>query len=338
MDTLSSHSLASDYRMRSQASSATDTGLMGIDFNALEIFNPGLDSFDQTSAWGVLNDWFTLLSHGQLVAGTGVSDTHQMFATAAGYWRSYVHVGVDSPTQVIPQELSNAVNAMKVVATNGPFVRFTAQRLDAQGHALGTPVESGGTVPMGAGDVQYTVEVQVPEGTDISKIELYTHSSSDDASCPIQSSDPNANTTRVGCNGLQANRWPNTAIYAQKQVVLAPGDREVVATVGGTQVKRIRHTETFRLPAPAQDAWVVAFVYGESDLFPLVYAGLDSSGAHKVAKPFAVANPILVDADGGGFDKPPFHPRTAPRPCTPRVNPSVNRVGSNRSSSVATAP
>lgn len=323
MDTLATHSAALDFRMAPDRTSTTDTGLMGSDFNALELLNPGLDSFDPSNAYGLFNDWFTLLSQGMKVTGTGVSDTHQRFATAAGYWRTYVHVGTDKPQEMAPAQLSAAVNAQQAFGTNGPFVLFHAHRVNPDGSA-GADVESGGVLG-GTGNVELVVDVQVPESMDITKIELYTHLPTDDASCPIQLDDPNANTTRVGCNGMSANRWPNTSVLASHTVVLGANERQLVATVDGQPVRRYHHVETFVVPAPTADNWFVAMVYGSTDLFPLVYSGVSSSGARNPAKPFAFTNPIYVDADGAGFDHPPFHPLRPSRPHVPPPPPAPAR-------------
>jgi len=52
--------------------------------------------------------------------------------------------------------------------------------------------------------------------------------------------------------------------------------------------------------APRRDAWYVALVYGDKPLSPVVsdYAGYD--GTRYQVKPFAMTNPVWVDADGDG--------------------------------------
>lgn len=321
MDTLASHAPAADFRMQPDHSSAADTGLMSANFDSIELLNPGQDQFDATSApaHASFNDWFTLLSEGLLATGTGVSDTHQQWATAAGYWRTWVQAGVDQPSDLVPAQLSSAVNQMKAVVSDGPFIRFTGHRLDASGNPVSSDVGPGGVIPPGSGDVEVTVDVQVPEYMDLTRVELYTHSPGDDGVCPIDPNSANASTERVACNGEQDYNWPQQSILAQRDVVLGPNDLETVATIEGTPVRRYHHLETFRIPAPAGDNWLIPFVYGSTDLFPLVYRKVDSNGQHVPAMPFALANPIFVDADGNGYDHPPFTPPTSPSP--PRRKP-----------------
>lgn len=62
----------------------------------------------------------------------------------------------------------------------------------------------------------------------------------------------------------------------------------------------VRFDRVLRI-APKQDAWYVALVYGDRPLSPIVsdYVGYD--GTRYSVKPFAMTNPIWVDADGDGL-------------------------------------
>lgn len=315
-DTLATHAAGSKFRMEPRDFTDGDTGLMSADFNAFEVLNAGVEAFNVDAARPLFNDWFTFLSRGLLVAAAGTSDTHQRHANAAGYWRTFVQMGTDDPSQIEPFDLSTAVNSLKATVTNGPFITFTAKR--ANQTAVFGP---GGVVPPGTGDLELTVEIQCPEWMDVKRIELFTHLASDDAPCPTPNTHPNAATTRVACDGVANSKWPLESIFAKRDITLAPGDLRTVATIDGRPVKRYQRTETFRIPAPRADAWFVPFVYGESDLFPLVYAGV-SSGKHKVAKPFALANPVFVDIDGNGWQPPVTPPpRPTEAPPEPKVQP-----------------
>ncbi|MFZ5442859.1 MAG: hypothetical protein ACOZQL_22830, partial [Myxococcota bacterium] len=128
-DTLATHRDPAVLRMPVQPNATPDdTKLLSSDFDAFEVLNPGDDHYDGTSLYAraKLNDWFTLLSRGLLVAGTGVSDTH--YASLATGWRTWVEVGVDSPAQLQPLVLSDRLNAMRAITSNGPFVTVKAYR------------------------------------------------------------------------------------------------------------------------------------------------------------------------------------------------------------------
>ncbi|MDP2276185.1 MAG: CehA/McbA family metallohydrolase [Archangium sp.] len=305
-DTLATHVNPELLRMAPQAgATAQDTKLISSDFDALEILNPGDDNLDGTTtlARGKFNDWFTLLSRGLLVAGTGVSDTH--YALLATGWRTWVEVGVDQPSLLEPTLLSTRLNAMRAVTSNAPFVTARAYRVNAAGAMVTAPVGIGGVVPPDSRELGVTIEVQVPEYLDITKVELYLHVAGDDARCPLDPMSPRARTTRVSCGGVTNSNWPAASISATQAVTLTAGDRELVTTDGALSFYRYRKVVNFRLPAPTTDNWVVAMVYGSRSIGPLLYP---YPGGGTTATPFAFTNPILIDADGNGYDHPPFAP------------------------------
>jgi hypothetical protein len=324
-DTMATHLDPALLRMAPQpGATAEDTKLISTDFDALEILNPGDDNLDGTStlARAKFNDWFTLLSRGVLVAGTGVSDTH--YALLATGWRTWVDVGVDAPGQLDPLLLSERLNAMRAVTSNGPFVTARAYRVDGAGAMVTTPVGIGGTVPPDPRQLGVTVEVQVPEHLDVTRVELYLHTPGDDGGCPIDPLSPRARTTRISCRGAINSNWPASGIAASQAVTLTAADRELVTTDGAQAFYRYRKQVHFRLPAPTTDNWVVAMVYGSRSLAPVLYPYV---GGPSFATPFAFTNPILIDADGNGYDLPPFmRVRSNVRPLQPSPPPSPERL------------
>ena len=319
-DTLATHLDPSLLRMPPQpGATADDSKLISSNFDALELLNPGDDFLDGSTALarGKFNDWFTLLSRGLLVAGTGVSDTH--YALLATGWRTWVDVGVDAPAQLDPVTFSARLNAMRAVVSNGPFVTARAYRVDSGGAIVTTPVGIGGTVPPDARELGVTVDVQVPDYLDVTRVELYLHVPDDDGACPLDPQSPRARTTRVACGGITNSNWPATSIAASQAVTLTPADRQLVTTDGAQSFYRYRKQVNFRLPAPTTDNWVVAMVYGSRSIGPLLYP---YPGGPTTARPFAFTNPILIDADGNGYDHPPFRlvrSRVLPEP--PPVRP-----------------
>ncbi|MFO0593884.1 MAG: CehA/McbA family metallohydrolase [Myxococcaceae bacterium] len=327
-DTLATHLDPATLRMPVQAGATpNDSKLITSAFDTFEILNPGDDHYDATTtlARAKFNDWFTLLSRGIKVAGTGVSDTH--YGQLATGWRTFVELGVDTPAAFSPDTFSARLNAMRAVVTNGPFVQVQAYRVDGSGTRVTTPVAIGGTVPPDARELGVTVTVQVPEYLDVTKVELYLHSTGDDATCPIDPLSPLAATTRVACNGVTNANWPASGIAASQALMLGPGDRHVVTTDTGVTYARLERQVTFRLPAPTADNWLVVFVWGSRSLAPVLYP-YPGTGTTNV--PFAFTNPIFIDADGNGYDHPPFRgirsttrpppapgPRPAPQTPTP---------------------
>ncbi len=303
-DTLATHVDPSVFRMAAQpGATVDDSKLISADFDAFEILNPGDDHFDATTtlARAKFNDWFTLLSRGLLVAGTGVSDTH--YALLATGWRTWVEVGVDQPGQLSPVVLSDRLNALRAVTSNGPFLSVTAYRVDASGTIMTAPVGIGGTVPPDTRELGVTVDMQVPTYLDLTKVELYLHVPGDDGACPLDPMSARARTTRVSCAGVTNANWPAASVSATQAITLTPGDRQLVTTDGAQQFYRYRKVVNFRLPAPTTDNWLVAMVYGSRSLAPVLYP---YPGTGTTNAPFAFSNPILIDADGNGYDHPPF--------------------------------
>ncbi|MBL8912276.1 MAG: CehA/McbA family metallohydrolase [Archangium sp.] len=303
-DTMSTHLDPTTLRMPIQPNATPDDSrLITTNFDAFEILNPGDDHFDGTAlfARAKFNDWFTLLSRGELVVGTGVSDTH--YGSLATGWRTWVQTGTDAPAQFSVTGFTDALNAMRAITSNGPFVTAEAYRVDGTGARVTMPVPIGGTVPPDARELGVTVDIQVPEYLDVTKVELYLHVAGDDGRCPIDPMSPRARTTRVSCNGVTNSNWPATGITATQNVSLTAGDRQVVSTDGPLTFARYRKQVQFRIPAPTTDNWLVVMVYGSRTLAPILYPYPGTGNANA---PFAFTNPILIDADGNGYDHPPF--------------------------------
>ncbi|MBX7116171.1 MAG: CehA/McbA family metallohydrolase [Myxococcaceae bacterium] len=308
-DTFATHADPAQFRMAPAPDATADnTQLLGYGFNAMEVLNSGEDLFDVTSvaAKARFNDWFTLLSRGFRVTGTGTSDTHSR-ALATG-WRTFVRVGQDNPAAMNTDTLTTALNANQALATNGPFVVVSVSRVEANGAPVGTAATMGEVLGPDTRGLGVTVDIQVPEYLDITRVELYMHRPQDDATCPIAPSNPRASTTRVACNGLANSNWPASGITASADVALTAGDLENVTQDSGVTYRRYRKRVTFRLPAPTEDNWLVAFVYGNKSVFPLNDAWPDMLGNFRRVIPFALTNPVFIDADGNGYDKPPFKP------------------------------
>jgi hypothetical protein len=318
-DTFASHAPPASFRMDPMPNATSnDTKLLSEDFNAMEILNNGEDELDATSisARARMNDWMTLLSRGVKVAGTGTSDTHYRAMTTG--WRTYVEMGVDTPAQFDAQLMAARVNAMRATITSGPFVKITAYRVDAGGTQVTPSTGPGGTVVQDTRDVGVSVDLQVPEYLDVTKVELYLHTPGDDLACPIDVNSPRAATTRVACDGVSTTNWPASGIAATQSLVLNASDLQTVTSDSGVTYRRYHRVVTFRVPAPNTDNWLVAMVYGTRTLFPLNFNAPGNSGAATPTTPFAMTNPIFIDANGNGYDKPPFKPTGATKRLTPR--------------------
>lgn len=325
-DTLATHVDPLALRMAVQpGATGNDSKLMSTDFDAFEVMNNADDAYDPEGglARSKFNDWFVLLSRGFRVAGTGVSDTHT--GKLAAGWRTWVKLDADSTTTFDATTLSTRLNAQLATIGNAPFVTARSYRVDGAGAMTTMPVGIGGVVPQGTGDVIVELDLQIAPHFDLSRAELYTHRASDDAACPLDPQSPKVSTTRVGCDGRSQTNWPPP--IASATITLSPADLEVATRENGVDYRRYRKRVLLRVPRPTEDTWLVALIFGSRNLAPLAYNPPGQMGGDTPVFPFAFTNPIYVDADGNGFDKPPFDatrpkvqvpppPRPVPTPVT----------------------
>lgn len=113
---------------------------------------------------GVLDDWFRLLNHGIVKPGLAHSDSHSLTSLETGCPRTWMRVDTDDPRALHILDAVAAIKAGKVIASYGPFVELFVD---------GRPI--GETVQLEPGDRRVTVEVraQWPSWFDVDRIEIY---------------------------------------------------------------------------------------------------------------------------------------------------------------------
>jgi hypothetical protein len=306
-DTLATHADPAAFRMvAASGATSSNTNLFPITgFTAYEVMNPTADGYDPMKARPAFNDWFVMLSRGLLAAGTANSDTHALFSMPAGYPRTFVQMANSSISAFNATTMATALNKMQAVGSLGPFVQLTGEALDSSGQPVaGTQTSVGGVLPSLGRNILFTVDIQVAPWYDAVEIDLMTHAGTD-GSCSMPSLPTDS---RFGCKGQGSTNWPASGIASTIMLTSTDFVTETAATGGGVTYTRLHATKTIPITAPAGDTWFLAMVYGSASMFPAVYAGLDSSNQPVPVKPFAFTNPILVDADGGGYNHPPYTP------------------------------
>jgi hypothetical protein len=217
---------------------------------------------------GAVDDWFQILRTGKRLVGTANSDSHEPHKEEPGYPRTYVRVPHDSPRLVTPQDVVSGFLSGDVLMTNGPFAV-----VEARGDG-GSRAGMGGMVDAAGGEVILDVEVR--------------HT-------------PWARPRRVTV-------WLN-------------GERAAEAEL--TQKSEGVMTASFAL-APERDGFVIVEVAGDDNMFPTVFPqeippvqftdvidalgdslGFLADGGLRPplifqSKPYALTNPIWIDADGDG--------------------------------------
>lgn len=239
---------------------------------------------------GVVETWFTMLDRGHTATGMGTSDSHHLLGDEPGYARTllYVGEGKDTPGGFSRDDVIDAIHAHRAITTNAPFLEMTTDG----GGMIGDTVRASG------GGVDVRIRVRAPSWAKVDHLKVYTSGGA-----------------------------------------LVPGGDLAIPAAQGTDFEAV-----VRVPA-TRDTWVVAEVTGTDNMFPVsspvefppldatviitaVSAGLDLSAlpiasnlkpiTQHVATPYAITNPIWIDADGNGTWSPPRPPlaRTAspPRP------------------------
>lgn len=233
-----------------------DTGLFSDKFTALEIQN----GFGESGAIKLMNSWFALMSRGVVRTGTAVSDTHKRHGDA-GHPRTWVKSSTDAAEQIVPAAFAKALNEHRAFGSNGPFVVLKAKS--------GASTAEPGDTLVANGPVTVEIEVRTPDWMNVTGVDLFV----------------NATGTATDDKG----RIPDVLPTPRASLVLEP---QTVEVNGGT-AKVARVTTELTLDG---DAWIVALVKGDSDLFPVVGKG--------GVKPRAFTNPVLVDVGGNGWTPP----------------------------------
>jgi hypothetical protein len=224
---------------------------------------------------GMLDDWFHLLNLGYRYTALGNSDTHSTTSIESGCPRNFVQSDVDDPAFIDEYEVAEAVKAGQVVASYGPFVRVWAN----------DPANGPGS-QISAAAPTISIEVQSASWVDVSRVELYE-------------------------NGTLIDEWTVDDLNTADNLNLV-----VDVPVN-----------------PTQDAWYVVVAMGEKELSPVftpveippifledvvlrALAGVVGDILTPAAPiprafpiyPYAVTNPIWVDADGDGQFTAPGDP------------------------------
>ena len=241
-------------------------------FDAVEVlagysaFNaPGDRRFDDSA-----RDFYTLVDHGHLVAPLGNSDTHDLNWVLDGTTRSYVYV--DDP-RLAPFDEAGfiaAIRARRVVATSGPW-------LDVEVAAA-----RGATPTVGPGQALTTAR-PTPPGQGVAG--------------PV----PRDRSIALG-----RSAWVDVTL-SQARFVHVDRIRITVGTPAGpalaTTVDVPPGVRTYRwagaIELGAADTWIGVTADGDTPL------PLEQTGSYQKDKwnrdgvtPFAIASPILIDADG----------------------------------------
>lgn len=255
-----------------------DTGIWSDDFTAMELMNGNARTrFYRLGRW-----WMTMIGRGFAPTGTAVTDTHKLYADLGGVPRTYVFLSAEhgcgdrryadlADYDAFVADYVQQTNLGNALGTNGPFFGVTLENAAQEQAGLGETIASQGDT------VTAKIALQMPEWMTVDSIDVYLNPDSDDV------------ITRPG--QVIEDPIPPTA---NVPVTWDPLTHVEVVKTGGVE-HRVRK-QTVEIPLDtAEDAFVIFVVKGDTSMWPLVGT-----------RPFAFSNPVFIDADGNGYDNPPY--------------------------------
>lgn len=260
-----------------------DTGLWSDNFTAMEVMNGN----SQKTFWTVAHWWFTMIGRGFVPTGTGTSDTHKRYSNLGGVPRTFVFVdGMDNAKNFKEEAFVKGVNNANAIGTNGPF--FTVKATNQKSEKAGP----GETLATEGKTIQVEVEIQVPEWIDVTDVDYYFN--------------PKLRDVFVRAGKTNNNRIRPTGNIP---INFSSGD---IKTLQGTMATHKLKTKKVNFSiTTAVDGYLIIIVRGKKNMFPVV-----------ITTPFAFSNPILIDADGNGYDHPPYMSSVnTPPPFLPQPRP-----------------
>ncbi len=224
------------------------------------------------------SDWFNMLNLGKTYTATANSDSHSV-DEEAGVPRNYFLTGFDRPERMTDQLLVDVIRKKKVFLTNGPILYFKAAD-----KAAGPFVDMGSVLKVTDHTVHISLKVLAASWVDVSEILIYK-------------------------NGRKI-----------KTITIPPSQ-------GKPPVERFNRTLSFEVK---KDAWFLVVVKGNKGLWPVInseeiapmqisqavglvqetlLASLSMSfgqsacmlpSQERQITPYAISNPIWIDADKDG--------------------------------------
>jgi hypothetical protein len=278
-----------------------DTGIWSDDFTAMELLNGNSRGrFYRLGRW-----WMTMVGRGFTPTGTAVTDTHKLYSDLGGVPRTYVWGTGDKSCgsrrfddlqdyDAFVADYAASINAGQAIGTNGPFVGVTVRNGADETATLGETITADS-------ETVATLELQFPEWMRINEVDVYLNPPLEDVQ------------TRPG--EIIEDPIPPTDNVA---VTLDAMTDLVTVTTGETDHRVWRKSVEIPLQSD-EDAFVVFVVKGGTSMWPLVGTA-----------PFAFTNPVYLDADGSGYDNPPYAAAAAQPPAPDDLPPCPDQFCGTR--------
>ena len=279
-----------------------DTGFWSDGFTAMELMNGNAQTrFYRLGRW-----WMQMIGRGFAPTGTAVTDTHKLYADLGGVPRTYVGGNADvscgdrrfaelADYDAFVANFAEQTNAGNAVGTNGPFfdVWVDGDAIDRAG-----PGETAAT--NGAPFVAH-LDIQTTEWINVHTIDVYLNP-------PLDSVN-----TRPG-------QLVETQIPPQQTIPITWDEATHLTTVRTGDVEHKVWRQTIEIPLEsADDAFLIFVLKGGQSMAPVTRSSA-----------FAFSNPIFIDADGNGYDNPPYADAASMPPGPSELPPGPQPVPTER--------
>lgn len=282
--------------------------LFDLGFNAIELTIGAYPDTYQHLIETALPTYFDFLNLGILKTALSDSDSHTVNSEPIGSPRNYVYMGtdIDSPQDIVVEDLVDRVKGHQVVVSNGVFIK---PRLYSAADPQGVTV--GGQLT-GAGPYTLELEVLSNEFIDWDTVEIY-----------INTQPTPAKDDMSGVTDLSAREFYRVSNSHLPKYLMSPWfsfHRDAGGAGGFTQdlsggVRRALLTKEINL---TEDAWIVVVARGVNtrSAFPYVTKGANTEVSQENfldtletdprqiggIQPFAYTNPMFIDVAGDGFE------------------------------------
>ncbi len=260
--------------------------------------DPGWTAYGEpcTSFEGMVDEWFRLIDYGVVRTGMGNSDSHKLFTqTEGGLPRNFIRSEAERAKGIDRLDVARSIKAGKLVASYGPFIEAWLGNAGIGDTLEPTPDMS--SIPL-------RIRVQSPGWFDVDRVEVYR--SGRLVHVFTGAGDELDSDSTADVSGL---RLPNRSVVNLDVTVEEPVPEEdswyVVIAMGlhGRDMSPI-YSEHPYLKLQIGDILSRSF-----NSVPLMASmGISLASIPRVFRvyPYAVANPVFIDVDGGGYNAP--HP------------------------------
>lgn len=219
---------------------------------------------------GVIEDWFAMLQTGLRTVGTANSDSHEPHKEEPGYPRTYVRVPSDRPIDVTPSDITAGLQSGDALMTNGPFIELEL----ASG--AGT-AKMGQTLTAEGGTVEVHIKGQTASWMGVNVANIYVNGEL-------------ARSLSLSSNAAGVSNFDDVVEVPVAEdgfvVVEVIGETSLFPTVFPNEIKPLQFTD------------VLGSIGGAFGLAPP--EGALEPALTGITTPFAITNPVWVDADGDG--------------------------------------